>query len=114
MAGDMTIPCVECGRLFGGDETLRRHLLKRENRCKTEGELKRAGLYSDIEGIWRRTGSRTSLKQAPLMDLRTLPRAAKTVRRHPRRAAGNAAGVRRVSPDAGNGTKAQGATGGRG
>ena len=67
----MNIPCESCGRLFGGQETFNRHLLKREDRCRTEGEMKAVGLYSDIAGIWRRTGSRTATGQAPLIDRRT-------------------------------------------
>ena len=49
----MNIPCPDCGRRFGGHETYSRHLNKREGRCRTEGEMRLAGIYADATGVYR-------------------------------------------------------------
>lgn len=69
----MNIPCTDCGDRFGGQESYNRHLLKREDRCKTRGERKASGLVQDIWGTWKRRGSHTAA-QASLIDRRTIRR----------------------------------------
>lgn len=102
----MNIPCSGCGGRFGGQETFNRHFLKREDRCKTPGEMKAAGLVQDIWGVWRRAGSRTTA-QASLIDRRTIRR---HVTRRPLRDR-EAGGVPRGLTDT---SEAQEASGGRG
>ena len=106
----MTIPCIHCHRVFGGQESFTRHLLKREGRCKREGELKASGLYADIAGVWRRGGSRTTGRTASLFDARTQRALRRQATGTTEARAHTASGVGRVEND----TEALSASGGQG
>lgn len=69
----MRIPCTSgCRRLFGGVVSFDRHWLRREDRCKTDGELRAAGYYTDAAGVWHRPSAAAKPKQAHLVDRRTV------------------------------------------
>lgn len=68
----MTVPCVVCHEKFGGHETYQRHLLKREERCRTAGEMKARGMLQDPLGVWHRWPAKV-VEQPALIDRRSVP-----------------------------------------
>jgi hypothetical protein len=68
----VNVPCSECGRTFGGVATFDRHRLRREDRCKTTGELRGAGYYTDVDGVWHRPAPPAKPHQTSLIDKRTI------------------------------------------
>lgn len=65
------IPCTfGCGRLFGGDETLKRHRDRRAERCRSDRELLAKGMYTDATGVWRRLVTIHEPEQPTLIDRR--------------------------------------------
>lgn len=64
-----TLECTNCHRRFGGVETYDRHLVRRQDRCKTIPELKKAHMRKDALGVWRR---QLMKRQTTLVDKRRL------------------------------------------
>lgn len=81
MSRPNAIPCIHgCGRLFGGDETLRRHRDNRAERCRSDRELRARGMEKDAGGVWRRIVKTPDVGTVRLFDLRKAGRRARRVR----------------------------------
>jgi hypothetical protein len=56
LARQIAIPCSDCGRRFGGQDTFDRHLFNAGDRwrCRAFSELGPRGFWEDRYGVWHR------------------------------------------------------------